>query len=317
MTELAGLTRQVRLARYTSLKVGGAAEWFVEVRRPEQAAAVLRWAAEQGLACRWLGGGSNLLVSDGGLDGLAARYRGDEVAVPKGEAGEVVGGAGRSFSNLARALARAGWSGLEWAATVPGTLGGAVANNAGAFGSSVADDLAWAEIVRPDASLERLRPERLGYAYRASRFKRGELAPSVIVRAAFRVRRAPPAETVARVGAFQAQRTATQPRQLSAGSVFANPAGDWAGRLIETAGLKGRRVGAAQISEQHANFIVNLGGATAADVFGLVRLAQEVVWERAGRWLEPEIELLGRWTAAERAALRSPGSGSGSGGEGR
>src|SRR5262249_46426932 len=149
--------------------VGGPARLFAEARQPDEAAAVLRWAAREGVACRWLGGGSNLLVADGGFPGLAARYLGDEQVLPGGEAGEVGSGAGGTFANLARALARAGWSGLEWAATVPGTVGGAVVNNAGAFGSCVAECLAWAELVGVDGRIERLTAGDLDYTYRTSR----------------------------------------------------------------------------------------------------------------------------------------------------
>jgi UDP-N-acetylmuramate dehydrogenase len=301
--ELEGLRRNEPLAPHTSLKVGGPAELFVTLRRTEEAAAVLGWAREQQFGCRWIGGGSNLLVADAGMAGLAARFLGDEIEPPDEESRLVISGAGRSFPYLARALARAGWSGLEWAANVPGTVGGAVVNNAGAFGSSVAETLEWAEIVAGEGQLERLPAEKLGYAYRTSRLKRGELQPALVARAAFRVWPASPGQAVARVREYQLQRTATQPRQLSAGSVFANPPGDHAGRLIEAAGLKGRRLGGAQISEQHANFIVNLGDATADDVYQLARLVQQEVWGQHGCWLSPEIELLGSWTGAERSAL--------------
>lgn len=305
-TDPSALRRDVPLAAYTSLKVGGRADHFVEARTPEEAAAVLGWAAERGLPCRWIGGGSNLLVADAGLAGLAGRYLADQYAAPRGEEGEVVAEAGRSLPNLARALARSGWSGLEWAANVPGTVGGAVVNNAGAFGSSVAERLAWAELLLAPGRRERLAAEDLAYAYRTSRLKRGELGPSLVLRAAFRVQRAPDGQAQVLVRALQARRTATQPRQLSAGSVFANPPGDYAGRLIEAAGLKGHAVGRAQISPQHANFIVNLGGATAADVFALLRMAQDEVWRRFERWLSPEIELVGRWDEAQRAAPWGP-----------
>jgi UDP-N-acetylmuramate dehydrogenase len=304
--QLPGLKQNEPLAPYTSLKVGGAAELFVAVRRIDEAEAVLRWAAEHKVDCRWLGGGSNLLVAEAGVPGLAARFLEGEMELPTEDEGEVVSGAGRSFPNLARALARAGWSGLEWASNVPGTVGGAVANNAGAFGSCVAETLAWAEVLHTNGQVERLTVERLGYDYRTSRLKRGELGGSLVVKAAFRVSRAPADDALARVYQFQQLRTATQPRQLSAGSVFANPPGDYAGRLIESVGLKGHRLGGAQLSDQHANFVVNLGGATASDVYQLARLAQEQVWRQTGCWLTPEIELIGRWTPAERAALAGP-----------
>src|SRR5439155_16692383 len=125
----------------TSLKVGGAADLFVAVGQADDAAMAQRWAALRRLPLRWIGGGSNLLVADHGLDGLAARFVGRETSLPTAGSGEVVAAAGRSLSNLARSLARLGWTGLEWAATVPGTVGGAVANNAGAFGSRTAEGL--------------------------------------------------------------------------------------------------------------------------------------------------------------------------------
>ena len=302
----AGLRRQVPLSSMTSLKVGGPADLFGTAHGAAEARDLLRWALAEGLPCRWVGGGSNLLVADGGAEGLVARYVADRVELPTGSSGEVVAEAGRSFPNLARALARAGWGGLEWAANVPGTVGGAVANNAGAFGSSVAETLRWAELLLPTGETERLPAAELGYAYRTSRLKRGELGPAVVLTAAFAVRPAPPSEATALVKRLQAQRTATQPRQLSAGSVFANPPGDYAGRLIEAAGMKGRRWGQAEISRRHANFIVNLGGAAAADVYALIRLAQVSVWERFGVWLPPEIEPFGRWSAAQRTALVQP-----------
>lgn len=302
-----GLGRFEPLGRYTSLKVGGPADCLAVARGADEATAVMRWAQEQRLACRWVGGGSNLLVADAGLEGVAARFTGAELQLPIGEAGLAVCGAGRLFSSLARGLAGAGWSGLEWAANVPGTVGGAVVNNAGAFESCVAECLAWAEIVRPDGTLEQLGTDELGYAYRTSFLKRAELGTVAVTRAAFRVGRTEPGKALARVREHQQRRNATQPRQHSAGSVFANPSGDYAGRLIEATGLKAHRVGGAQISAQHANFIVNRGGARASEVYQLVRLAQDAVWRQFGFWLRPEIELIGRWEPGELAALEGPG----------
>ena len=306
VAELPEIRHAVPLAPFTSLKVGGPADLFLEARSVDEAFGALHWAGERGLDCRWIGGGSNLLVSAAGLAGLGARFLASRHELPGDDEGDVVVEAGRSFPNLAGALGRIGWSGLEWAANVPGTIGGAVVNNAGAFGSSVAETLVWAELLLADGRIERLASDDLGYAYRTSRLKRRELGPALVVRAAFRVRRASAAETQARLRELRERRTASQPRQLSAGSVFANPPDDFAGRLIDAAGLKGRRIGGAQISPRHANFIVNVVGATASDVYALMRLAQDEVWRRFGRWLTPEIELIGRWSEAERAALSGP-----------
>jgi UDP-N-acetylmuramate dehydrogenase len=302
----AGLRSQVPLAPRTSLRIGGPADYLLTVANSDEAAVAMRWAQELKLPCRWLGGGSNLLISDKGVDGLVLRFVGDRAELPRGDDGLVVVEAGRTFANLVPTLARAGWGGLEWAANVPGSVGGAVVNNAGAFGSSVAEDLAWAELIDAQGDVRRLHSAELGYGYRTSRLKSRELGLVGVVRAAFRVRRAPVEATRSRLKDLRSQRTCSQPRQLSAGSVFANPEGDYAGRLIEAAGLKEHRKGGAQISAQHANFIVNLGQAKGSEVYALMRLTQEAVLRRFGVWLQPEIELFGRWSATERAVLRAP-----------
>jgi UDP-N-acetylmuramate dehydrogenase len=183
---------------------------------------------------------------------------------------------------------------------VPGTVGGAAVNNAGAFGGETAACLLGVWLVDADEARQRLRCDELGYAYRTSVLKRHELpdGPWAVERVELRLHAANAAEADGRVRAFNAQRMQSQPRISSAGSVFANPPGDYSGRLIEAAGLKGARVGGAQISEQHANFIVNCGGATASDVWALMTRAQTLVFEQTGVRLRPEIELLGRWPDA-------------------
>jgi UDP-N-acetylmuramate dehydrogenase len=163
--------------------------------------------------------------------------------------------------------------------------------------------LVTATVVDAEGSVRRLGCSELGYGYRTSVLKRGELGSVAVVQAELRLQASTPEVADAKVKENNAQRMRSQPRISSAGSVFANPSGDYSGRLIEAAGLKGTTVGGAQISEQHANFIVNLGGATPSDVFELMRRAQRVVFERTGVWLRPEIELLGRWSAEERQAL--------------
>jgi UDP-N-acetylmuramate dehydrogenase len=157
--------------------------------------------------------------------------------------------------------------------------------------------------------VRRLSAAELGYGYRTSLLKRQELGLVGVVRAAFRVQRATVEAIRTRLADLRSQRTSSQPRQLSAGSVFANPAEDYAGRLIEAAGLKERREGGAQISARHANFIVNLGQARSSEVYALMRLTQELVLRRSGVWLQPELELFGRWSAQERAALQAPAGG--------
>jgi UDP-N-acetylmuramate dehydrogenase len=189
---------------------------------------------------------------------------------------------------------------------VPGTVGGAVVNNAGAFGGCIADHLVDAEIVGTDGAVRTIGAADLGYAYRTSVLKRLALGVVVVRSARLRVHRDEPAIATGRILEFQNRRTASQPRQLSAGSIFANPSGDYAGRLIEAVGLKGERRGGAEISAQHANFIVNSGSATAADVLSLIRLAQDAVWQQFGTWLVPEVQPVGRWDPAELAGLAGP-----------
>jgi UDP-N-acetylmuramate dehydrogenase len=185
-------------------------------------------------------------------------------------------------------------------------LGGAIANNAGAFGGCIADCLMDAEIVEVGRGARTLTVAELGYAYRTSVLKRGELGAALVTSARLRLQHVAAATATAQIAEYQARRTATQPRQLSAGSIFANPPGDFAGRLIEAAGLKGAQVGGAQISDHHANFIVNPGGATARDVFALIRRAQATVWETAGVWLQPEVQLVGAWSSDDLAGLAGP-----------
>lgn len=311
----------VRLATHTSLKVGGPADWYAEPRTTDELRGVLEWAANQAIPFKLLGGGSNLLVSDDGVEGLVIRpsLQSHEIA-EDADGATVRASAGANMGVLARTLARAGWSGLEWAATVPGCVGGAVVNNAGAFGSCVSESLISVELLivnpvttaRPSPFHGRLVTRELGvrelaYVYRGSLLKRGGLPGAVVLSARFRIHRATPETARRTIDEFQARRTASQPRQLSAGSVFANPENDFSGRLLEVAGAKGLRVGGAEISAHHANFIVNQGQATARDVYALVRSAQDLVWSRFHIWLHPEIELVGRWSAAERAALLQPG----------
>jgi UDP-N-acetylmuramate dehydrogenase len=238
---------------------------------------------------------------------------------------------------MARRLAKQGYGGLEWAANVPGTVGGAVVNNAGAFGGDTASCVDSVTLADADGNSMKVSAAQLQYGYRTSVLKRhglaysgapkpresrdmGRLEPreggdsgalalrelgSVgVVEATLKVLPSTPEEADGRVKEFNAQRMRSQPRILSAGSVFANPDGGFAGKLIEDAGLKGTWLGGAQISEQHANFIVNPGAATADDVYALVCRAQRMVFERLGIWLCPEIELFGRWSPEQRLVVR-------------
>jgi UDP-N-acetylmuramate dehydrogenase len=303
----AGVREKEHLSPHTSLKVGGPADYFVEARSTVELMAFLRWANERGISPRIIGGGSNLLVSDAGVEGLVMKVTCSRTEVVERNGQPIlVADAGATFANVARKLSKLGLGGLEWATNVPGTIGGAAVNNAGAFGSDTASRVIAVTTVNASGIEQRLEPSDLCYAYRTSVLKRRELGDVVVTQVELRLDQSTPEASQSLVALYQAQRTASQPRRLSAGSVFANPEGGFAGQLIELSGLKGACMGGAQISTQHANFIVNLGGATAADVHGLMRRAQQAVFEQSSIWLQPEIELLGRWKDEERAALRGP-----------
>jgi UDP-N-acetylmuramate dehydrogenase len=249
-----------------------------------------------------LGGGSNLLISDQGVNGLvianrARQVRFDEQADPPAVWAE----SGANFGLLARQAAQRGLSGLEWAAGIPGALGGAVYGNAGAHGADMAANLSVAEILhRGEGPAEVVRESwpaaRLNYAYRSSALKRSP-GRAVVLSAVLHLQPSTPEAVQVKTEEFVAYRKRTQPPGASLGSMFKNPPGDYAGRLIEAAGLKGTRLGEAQISPVHANFFINLGQASAADLRGLLLLAQERVAQQFGVMLDPEIELAGEWTS--------------------
>lgn len=296
--------RGVRLARHTSLRVGGPADFFVLARSAREMVEALDWAAQHGVEARVIGGGSNLLVAEAGVAGLVIKAAFARASVEeRGAECVLVAEAGANLANQARRLAKQDLGGLEWAANVPGTVGGAAVNNAGAFGSDTASSAISVTVVDPSGTRMRLGVAELGYAYRTSVLKRRELGTVAVESVEWRLVACAPGEADGRVKDFNAQRMRSQPRILSAGSVFANPQDAYSGKLIEEAGLKGAYAGGAQISEQHANFIVNPGHATARDVYELMRRAQNTVFKQAGIWLRAEIELVGRWTVEEHAAL--------------
>ena len=299
--------RDEPVARYTSFRIGGPAEFLA---RPADRAAlgrVLSWARAEGLPVTVIGGGSNVLVSDRGLRGLVVIYLNERApieAVEDGDMIRVVVPAQRMLSNLARHCCEQGWAGFDWAVGLPGTVGGAVANNAGAHGWEMIDNIETVTVVAPDGT-ERTHPrEWLGARYRHTVLRSpdpAERPPGLIVVAAgLRLVRGDRAELLALADDHAEWRKVHQPRKPCAGSIFKNPPDSYAGLLIEEAGLKGYRVGGAQISPQHANFIVNVGGATAADVLAVIRHAQRVVREGCGIELETEVEFVGDWTDAER-----------------
>jgi UDP-N-acetylmuramate dehydrogenase len=279
------------LARHTSFRIGGPADLLVIPNDATELAQVVAAAAAHGHPCTLLGAGSNLLVGDGGIAGVVVKL-GPGFRRIEWQAEGVLAGAAVQLGKLARAAVARGLGGLEHAEGIPGTVGGAVFMNAGAYGGDVSGAIESVDGVDADGVVRTLSAAALAFGYR-----RTELPPGFIVTSVrFGLTPGEPETLAQRLREIRDRRVASQPHgSANAGSIFKNPAGDHAGRLIEAAGLKGRRVGRARISERHANFIVNEGGAAAADVQALMAEAQRAVWEWNGVWLEPEIRLVGRW----------------------
>jgi UDP-N-acetylmuramate dehydrogenase len=287
------------LARYTSFRLGGPAEWFVRANAVSELISYASLAARLDVPLTIIGGGSNILVSDAGIRGLVVLNKSRDYTLqpaPEGQGFTLTAASGLSLPWLAGQLAKVGASGLEWTVGIPGTIGGAVLQNAGAWGSETRERLLWVEWLTPQQAIEHHPAIDLGLRYRHSILKDLPRAERpVILQAAFRLDTEDPAAIQARLATYTARRTASQPRAASGGSTFTNPPGDYAGRLIEAAGLKGRRIGEAEISQQHANFIVTAPGTCASDVYGLIALAQSEVERQFGIQLHPEIEMLGEW----------------------
>src|SRR5574339_495512 len=283
----------VSLAPYTSARIGGPADILITAESADELARIIRLLQKQEMDYIILGGGSNVLVSDKGVRGMVVLNRAKGVKFHAGEQPSVTAESGVVFSNLANRCASKGFAGLEWAATVPGTIGGAVYGNAGAFGGDMAGSLIWAEMLTENGR-EKFTAEQLGYGYRTSILKRSELDAIVLV-AELRLQNSTKEEVTVKLEQFGAHRKATQPPGASMGSMFKNPNGDYAGKLIEAAGLKGTRIGNAEVSPLHGNFFINHGTTSAEDVRALIQLVIKTVKETQGVELELEIELVGEW----------------------
>ncbi len=289
------LQENVSMADYTTARVGGPAPGLLSIHTVEELAETARTLWEMSVPFILLGSGANILVSDKGLDRIVLHNRAHNLRIDtKGEMPNIYAESGANLGTIARQSALRGLSGMEWAAPVPGTVGGAVYGNAGAHGSDMAESLKLAKILHKTKGLQDWPVEKLDYRYRSSVLKREKL-PVVVLSATFNAIKTSREEAWEKIKEFQAHRKSTQPPGASMGSMFKNPPGDFAGRLIEAAGLKGRRIGRAMISPIHANFIINLEGAQANDIWGLMNIAQKAVKEQFGITLEPEIELIGEF----------------------
>ena len=312
------------LAPHTSWRIGGPARFYATPRTPNELREALGWAQERGVPAFVLGGGSNLLARDAGFDGLVVRYRDTSWRIDeRGDAAILRVGAGAPMAGTARRVAGLGWAGLEWAEGLPGTIGGAVYGNAGCYSGDIAAALQSATLL-VNGEVQIWEAGRMGYGYRTSVLKdearrmkdegrrmKAEAPlssdsvgatvhpssfifhPSAVVLAAeLRLARGDREELAAAMARIAAERRGKTPWGRSCGSVFKNPPGNSAGRLIEGAGLKGAASGGAQISERHANYIVNLGGATSDDILRLVERARTEVARRFAIDLELEVVIL-------------------------
>lgn len=284
----------VSLAEMTSYRVGGSAEWYAAPRNWQELQATFAWLQEQDLPLTLLGAGSNLLISDRGLPGLvlSTRYLRHRHFDP--EMAQVTVGAGEPIARLAWQVAKRGWRGMEWAVGIPGTVGGGVVMNAGAHEQCVADCLVSVEVVSPGGQVETLTAADLNYSYRTSSLQ-GE--GRLVIAATFQLQPGfTRSEVMATTEGNLKQRKNSQPYDKpSCGSVFRNPKPQAAGWLIEQLGLKGYRIGGAEVSQRHANFILNNSGAKAEDIFRLIRFVQEQVEARWSVLLKPEVKIIGEF----------------------
>ena len=305
------LKKDMPMGHFTTAHVGGPADALVAVSSADDLAQTAIFLWERDVPFLVLGGGSNVLVSDAGVRGVVILNQAKDFRFEvQPEMPQVWAESGANFGLIARQAATRGWSGLEWAAGIPGTLGGAVIGNAGAHGSDMATNLRMADILHlplkkpTGATGQPEQPHRdqntvkqMGYAYRRSQYKQlwRSHPKAIVLSAILGLTYSTPEAVREKMTEYSEYRHKTQPAGASMGSIFKNPPGHYAARLIEAVGLKGYAAGEAEISRQHANFFINLGKATASDFYRLIRIAQEKVLEKFEIVLELEIELIGEW----------------------
>lgn len=298
------LQENVPLSSYTTARVGGPADAMIAVGSGEELEHAVRVLWELEVPFFILGSGSNLLVSDRGIRGVVILNRAHQIKIDAtGNPPSVWAESGANLGTIARRAGLRGLGGLEWAATIPGTLGGAIYGNAGAYGGDLSSVLIMAEILHRVNGRQFWTPDKLEYGYRTSVLKR-EPGQAVILAARLRLQPSSPEVVKATIAELSARRRNNQPPGASLGSMFKNPPGDFAGRLIEAAGLKTTRCGGVQVSQEHANFFVNDESATASDYWQLIQLVQRTVQEKFNVALELEIELLGDWEEETIAVVK-------------
>lgn len=289
----AGVQRDYRLARLTTVRTGGPADWFARPGTEEELLTLLAWAGGERIAVGVVGSGSNLLVADDGFRGLAIKLDGELAAIER-DGERVLCGGGARLPSVSAKAANWGLSGLEFGINIPGTAGGAVKMNANAYGGQLAKVLEWVDVCTP-AGRERRTPEQLGFTYRSSNLG----AEEVVSRASFQLEPGDPAAVKATLAGMRAKRREAQPSGIKTfGSTFKNPEderaeGRTAGQLLEAAGCRGLSQGGARFAEKHANFVENTGEATTADVLELMAEGRRRVHRHFGVELEPEVQVLG------------------------
>ena len=279
------------LKRYTAWKIGGPADALLEPSSADELIEAIETLREYDIPVTILGGGTNVLVLDGGIRGLTVRIARALNSVDI-DGTSVVADAGVLYPVLANATAGKGLEGLEFGTGIPGTVGGAVYMNAGAYGGESRDVLTWADVYKTElGTVESVPNEDLEFSYRRSALH--DHPDWVVLRAAYALRTGDPEELKARIKEFRSQRMNGSPNRPSCGSTFKRPEGDYPGRVIEVAGLKGTKVGQIEVSPVHANYFVNHGGGTAKDALKLINFVKETVKERLGIELEVEVKILG------------------------
>ena len=284
------------MSSYTTARVGGKARYLLVIRTSEELAEAVSILWELETPFLVLGSGANVLFSDRGYNGVILLNRAHTIKVDAGSIPPTIWAeSGTNLGTVARRAAQRGLSGLEWAAGIPGTIGGAVYGNAGAHGSDMSTNLVVAEILHPNQGKVSLTSGQMGYGYRTSKLKNAT-DKAIILAVRLKLENSTPEIVKALMDNYSAQRKRTQPPGASMGSMFKNPTGDYAGRLIEAAGMKGTRSGGVVVSQVHANFFVNDTGATAMDYWKLIQQVRQKVSDQFGVRLELEVELLGNWT---------------------
>ncbi len=288
---LPGVSEDEPLASRTSFGIGGPAEFFVEMSKPQAIEEVLKGAAERDIPYMLLGAGTNLLIADAGIEGLVVRVVNRDFHV---EGRQLRAGAGLKMMRLARIAADAGLVGFEFAIGVPGTVGGAVYQNAGAWNKEMREVIVEVEGFMPGAGRKTWNPVDLHFRYRSSALRDGALKGGLVIQAKIQLERGDGEAAKALMAKLTKERNETQPiKTKNCGSVFKNPHGDSAGRLVQAAGLKGAREGKAVVSSLHGNFIINEGHATAAEMLQLIARIQATARNERGIELETEVQIVG------------------------